>query len=56
MIRHFDRQALHAVMLKFEHPISGEELEFHAPVPEDMVSMTEALRQDVHEHGIEEDM
>ncbi|WP_114786928.1 23S rRNA pseudouridine(1911/1915/1917) synthase RluD [Vibrio tetraodonis] len=56
MIRQFDRQALHAVMLKFEHPISGEELEFHAPVPEDMVSMTEALRQDVHEHGIEEDM
>ncbi|CAM3719404.1 23S rRNA pseudouridine(1911/1915/1917) synthase RluD [Vibrio aquimaris] len=56
MIRQFDRQALHAVMLKFEHPISGEELEFHAPVPEDMVSMTEALRQDVHEHGIEEDI
>ena len=56
MIRQFDRQALHAVMLKFEHPISGEELEFHAPVPEDMVSMTEALRQDVDEHGIEEDM
>ncbi|MCG7491576.1 23S rRNA pseudouridine(1911/1915/1917) synthase RluD [Vibrio sp. Of14-4] len=56
MIRQFDRQALHAVMLKFEHPISGEELEFHAPVPEDMVSMTEALRRDVHEHGIEEDM
>ncbi|WP_217511375.1 23S rRNA pseudouridine(1911/1915/1917) synthase RluD [Vibrio metschnikovii] len=46
MIRVFDRQALHAVMLKFEHPITGEELEFHAPVPDDMVIMTEALRED----------
>ncbi|OTW23340.1 23S rRNA pseudouridine(1911/1915/1917) synthase, partial [Vibrio parahaemolyticus] len=42
MIRGFDRQALHAVMLRFEHPITGEELEFHAPVPDDMVAMTEA--------------
>jgi 23S rRNA pseudouridine1911/1915/1917 synthase len=46
MIRAFDRQALHAVMLKFEHPVTGEELEFHAPVPDDMVAMAEALRQD----------
>ncbi|HGS4463087.1 TPA: 23S rRNA pseudouridine(1911/1915/1917) synthase RluD [Vibrio metschnikovii] len=46
MIRAFDRQALHAVMLKFEHPITGEELEFHAPVPDDMVIMTAALRED----------
>ena len=46
MIRGFDRQALHAVMLRFEHPITGEELEFHAPVPDDMVAMTEALRKD----------
>ncbi|WP_085577205.1 23S rRNA pseudouridine(1911/1915/1917) synthase RluD, partial [Vibrio parahaemolyticus] len=30
MIRGFDRQALHAVMLRFEPPITGEELEFHA--------------------------
>ncbi|MCG6218147.1 23S rRNA pseudouridine(1911/1915/1917) synthase RluD [Vibrio furnissii] len=46
MIRGFDRQALHAVMLRFEHPITGEPLEFHAPVPDDMVEMTEALRED----------
>lgn len=46
MIRAFDRQALHAVMLRFEHPISGEEMEFHAPVPDDMVAMTAALRED----------
>lgn len=46
MIRNFDRQALHAVMLKLRHPITREELEFHAPIPDDMVKMTEALRQD----------
>jgi len=47
MIRSFDRQALHAVMLKFVHPTTGEEVEFHAPVPDDMVQMAEALRQDM---------
>lgn len=54
-IRSFDRQALHAVMLRFEHPITGEELEFHAPVPDDMVEIAEALRQDTQEHGLEEE-
>ncbi|UUM30107.1 23S rRNA pseudouridine(1911/1915/1917) synthase RluD [Vibrio japonicus] len=54
-IRSFDRQALHAVMLRFEHPITGEVLEFHAPVPDDMVEMAEALRQDTQEHGLEEE-
>ena len=55
MIRQFDRQALHAVMLKFNHPVTGEELEFHAAIPDDMVVLTEALRQDTKEHGLEED-
>ncbi|MFH4831062.1 23S rRNA pseudouridine(1911/1915/1917) synthase RluD [Vibrio diabolicus] len=55
MIRGFERQALHAVMLRFEHPITGEVLEFHAPVPDDMVAMTEALRQDTEEHGLPEE-
>ena len=55
MIRQFDRQALHAVMLKFNHPVTGEELEFHAAIPDDMVVLTEALRQDTKEHGSEED-
>ncbi|WP_191118005.1 23S rRNA pseudouridine(1911/1915/1917) synthase RluD [Vibrio campbellii] len=52
MIRGFDRQALHAVMLRFNHPVTGEELEFHAPVPDDMVEMTEALRKDTEEFGL----
>lgn len=55
MIRKFDRQALHAVMLKFDHPVTGEELEFHAPVPDDMVEMAEALRQDTQHHGLEDE-
>ncbi|WP_059120039.1 23S rRNA pseudouridine(1911/1915/1917) synthase RluD [Vibrio sp. MEBiC08052] len=54
LIRNFDRQALHAVMLRFEHPITGEELEFHAPVPEDMVILTEALRDDTNKYGKDE--
>ncbi|MCG6451029.1 pseudouridine synthase, partial [Vibrio parahaemolyticus] len=54
MIRGFDRQALHAVMLRFEHPITGEPLEFHAPVPDDMVEMTEALREDAQLNHSEE--
>ncbi|NLS12217.1 23S rRNA pseudouridine(1911/1915/1917) synthase RluD [Vibrio sp. SM6] len=52
MIRGFDRQALHAVMLRFAHPITGEELEFHAPVPDDMVIMADALREDTELHGL----
>ncbi|MFB9135846.1 23S rRNA pseudouridine(1911/1915/1917) synthase RluD [Vibrio olivae] len=55
MIRQFDRQALHAAMLRFEHPVTGEELEFHAPIPDDMVAMTEALRLDTEQFGLEEE-
>ncbi|NAW58943.1 MULTISPECIES: 23S rRNA pseudouridine(1911/1915/1917) synthase RluD [unclassified Vibrio] len=55
MIRGFDRQALHAAMLRFEHPVTGEELEFHAPVPADMVAITDALREDTQLHGLEDE-
>lgn len=30
------RQALHAFRLAFIHPVTGEAMEFHAPLPEDM--------------------
>ena len=30
------RQALHAARLAFAHPITGQPMEFHAPLPEDM--------------------
>lgn len=32
------RQALHATQLSFVHPVTGEALKFHAPLPEDMRS------------------
>ena len=36
------RQALHAFRLAFVHPVTGQPLQFHAPLPEDM---QQALRQ-----------
>lgn len=33
-----ERQALHAFRLAFAHPVSGQPLEFHAPLPVDMQS------------------
>ncbi|WP_445396506.1 23S rRNA pseudouridine(1911/1915/1917) synthase RluD [Zobellella sp. An-6] len=45
-LRGFKRQALHAVMLRLAHPISGELMEWHAPVPEDMIELVEVLRAD----------
>ena len=45
-LRSFDRQALHAIMLRLHHPITGELMEWHAPLPEDMVQLLAALRAD----------
>ena len=38
------RQALHAHALHFEHPSTGEPLDFTAPLPEDMAATLAALR------------
>jgi 23S rRNA pseudouridine1911/1915/1917 synthase len=38
------RQALHAALLGFDHPMSGERMEFQAPVPADMRRLVAALR------------
>lgn len=43
-VRAFDRQALHAAVLGFIHPISGENMSFQAPLPEDMAELIEMLR------------
>jgi len=40
------RQALHAAFLGFAHPISGERLEFEAPLPADMARLAAAMRAD----------
>ncbi len=49
-LRTFRRQALHATMLKLIHPITGEEMEWHSPIPEDMVELINVLRIDSEEH------
>ena len=46
ILRAFKRQALHATMLRIPHPISGEILEWHAPLPDDMVELENVLRED----------
>ena len=40
----FPRQALHAATLGFEHPVTGEMLEFASPLPADMADLLQALR------------
>ncbi len=40
----FPRQALHAYLLGFEHPVTGEELHFESEIPEDMEALVEAFR------------
>ncbi|WP_127114202.1 RluA family pseudouridine synthase [Shimia sediminis] len=42
-VQAFPRQALHAAVLGFEHPVSGEMMRFEAPLPEDMAGLIEAL-------------
>ena len=40
----FARQALHAASLGFEHPVSGESLNFEAPLPGDLAEVLAVLR------------
>ncbi|WP_137703014.1 RluA family pseudouridine synthase [Marimonas lutisalis] len=42
--RAFPRQALHAAVLGFVHPVSGDEMRFEAPMPADMAALLAALR------------
>ena len=44
VVGRFPRQALHAFLLAFEHPRTGEVMEFEAPAPADMEELLEALR------------
>ena len=42
-VRALGRQALHAAELGFEHPKTGEDMFFEAPLPEDLAALEEAL-------------
>lgn len=44
-LRMLSRQALHAAVLGFEHPITGEDLEFESELPDDMATLVNALRR-----------
>jgi len=39
------RQALHAELLAFKHPVSGEALSFRAPLPADLQQLDSALKK-----------
>ncbi len=45
-LRGFTRQALHAARLKLIHPTSGREMQWEAPLPEDMQQLLAALEAD----------
>lgn len=43
----FERQALHAETLGFQHPLSGETMSFHADPPEDMQNLMTVLSSEL---------
>lgn len=53
-LRDFKRQALHAVKLSLAHPITGEQMTWEAPIPDDMVALTHALREDTKANRLNE--
>ena len=40
----FGRQALHAFLLAFDHPVTGEHMRFESPIPADMGELLDAFR------------
>ncbi|KAF1692175.1 23S rRNA pseudouridine(1911/1915/1917) synthase RluD [Pseudoxanthomonas jiangsuensis] len=45
-LRGFKRQALHAEVLEFAHPVGGAPVRVEAPLPADMVGLLRILRED----------
>jgi len=45
LIERFPRQALHARLLAFEHPVGGAEMRFEADLPADMAELVVGLRR-----------
>jgi 23S rRNA pseudouridine1911/1915/1917 synthase len=44
LARGFPRQALHAYLLGFDHPVSGKPLRFESPLPNDIRDLRQAFR------------
>lgn len=47
----FQRQALHACRLGLAHPLTGKNLQWEAPLPEDMQALLQALQHDAEQAG-----
>lgn len=45
-LRHFKRQALHAYQLGLEHPTTGEDMLWTAPLPQDFTDLLAILREE----------
>lgn len=45
-LQDFQRQALHAKELAFEHPVTGKLCKFKSPIPDDMAALIIALEED----------
>ena len=45
MLKRLTRQALHAGRLSFTHPVSGREMTFESPLPQDMAEVIRFLRE-----------
>jgi len=50
-LRGFRRQALHAEVLEFAHPLTGQPVRCSAPVPADMRHLLQVLREDTAGHA-----
>jgi len=50
-LQQFKRQALHAWKLTFEHPDTGAEVTFEAPLPNDMQQLISLLSADLQKNG-----
>jgi 23S rRNA pseudouridine1911/1915/1917 synthase len=46
LARNCPRQALHAFLLGFDHPLTGKPLRFESPLPSDMAALARALFRD----------
>jgi 23S rRNA pseudouridine1911/1915/1917 synthase len=40
----FDRYFLHAASLRFDHPVTGESMEFHSPLPGELQKLLDGLK------------
>ena len=45
LLNSFPRQALHATRLALQHPVSGETMEWNAPMPQDMQQLLQQIKE-----------